>query len=84
MASGSWTFGTSNQYIQGLVQWSSSSNGSSANSSTVSVCVYFRRTNTGYTSYGTINTGVQCDSNVYWENGLNVTIQNSWVLTNAR
>lgn len=83
MASGQWTFGTSNQYIQGLVQWSSSSNGSSANSSTVSVCVYFRRTNTGYTSYGTINTGVQCDSSVYWENGLNVTIQNSWVLTNS-
>lgn len=84
MASGSWTFGTSNKYIQGLVQWSSSSNGASANSSTVSVCVYFRRTNTGYTSHGTINTGVQCDNGVYWENGLNVTIQNSWVLTNAR
>lgn len=84
MASGSWTFGTSNQYIQGMVQWSSTSNGSNANSSTVSVCVYFRRTNTGYTSYGTINTGVQCDTQTYWENNFSVTIQNSWVLTNAR
>lgn len=83
MASGSWTFGTSNQYIQGGVWWYSSSNGSSANSSTVRVEVWFRRTNTGYTSYGTINTGVQCDSNVYWENGLSVSIQNNWVLTNS-
>lgn len=83
MASGSWTFGTSNQYIQGGVWWYSSSNGSSANSSTVRVEVWFRRTNTGYTSYGTINTGVQCDSGVYWENGLSVSIQNNWVLTNS-
>lgn len=83
MASGSWTFGTSNQYIQGGVWWYSSSNGASANSSTVRVEVWFRRTNTGYTSYGTINTGVQCDSGVYWENGLSVSIQNNWVLTNS-
>ena len=50
MASGSWTFGTGNSYIQGWVSWSSSSNGSSANSSNVSVAVYFRRTNYGYTN----------------------------------
>ena len=48
MASGSWTFGTGNSYIQGWVNWSSSSNGSSANSSNISVAVYFRRTNYGY------------------------------------
>lgn len=56
MASGSWTFGTGNSYIQGKVNWSSSSNGSSANSSNISVSVYFRRTNSGYTSYGKVNT----------------------------
>ena len=83
MASGYWYFNTSNQYIQGGVWWYSSSNGASANSSTVRVEVWFRRTNTGYSSYGTINTGVQCDSGVYWENGLSVTIQNNWVLTNS-
>ena len=83
MASGYWYFNTSNQYIQGGVWWYSSSNGASANSSTVRVEVWFRRTNTGYTSYGTINTGVQCDSGVYWENGLSVSIQNNWVLTNS-
>lgn len=49
MASGSWTFGTRNSLIQGLVNWFSSSNGSSANSSNISVAVYFRRTNSGYT-----------------------------------
>lgn len=84
MASGSWTFGTSNQYIQGMVQWSSTSNGSAANTSTVSVSVYFRRTNTGYHSWGHINTGVQCDGGVYWENNYYVDIYNDWVLTNAR
>ncbi len=58
MASGSWTFGTRNSLIQGLVNWFSSSNGSSANSSNISVAVYFRRTNYGYTSSGKVNTYV--------------------------
>lgn len=87
MASGSWTFGTGNSYIQGLVNWYSSSNGSSANSSNISVAVYFRRTNYGYTSYGKVNThcvingGSQKD-----ENGFSVSMSNpnTWTLVYAK
>ena len=84
MASGSWQFGTSNGNIQGEVRWQSISNGSVANSSNVTVSVYFRRTNYGYHSYGIINTGVQCDDKTYWENNFHVDIYNDWVLVNAR
>ena len=87
MASGSWTFGTGNSYIQGKVNWSSSSNGSSANSSNISVAVYFIRTNSGYTSYGKVNThcvingGSQKD-----ENGFSVSMSNpnTWTLVYAK
>ena len=55
MASGSFvltrTSGT--EYLQGRVEWSSVSNGSAANSSQVTAKLIFKRTNTGYTTYGT-------------------------------
>lgn len=87
MASGSWTFGTRNSYIHGLVNWSSSSNGSSANSSNISVAVYFRRTNYGYTSYGKVNTYVDL---VGWgqKSELNYSVSmsnpNTWTLVFAK
>lgn len=87
MASGSWTFGTGNSYIHGLVNWSSSSNGSSANSSNISVAVYFRRTNYGYTSYGKVNTYVDL---VGWgqKSELNYSVSmsnpNTWTLVFAK
>ena len=84
MASGSFEFGTSNQYIIGRCDWSQQSNGSSANTSNVSISVYFRRTNNYSVSYGTINTGVQCDSQSQWENNFSVSLSTGWVLTFAR
>lgn len=84
MASGSFEFGTSNQYIIGRCDWSQQSNGSSANTSNVSINVYFRRTNNYAVSYGTINTGVQCDSQSQWENNFSVSLSTGWVLTFAR
>ena len=87
MANGSWTFGTRNSYIQGWVSWSSSSNGSSANSSNISVAVYFRRTNYGYTSYGKVNTYVDL---VGWgqKSELNYSVSmsnpNTWTLVFAK
>ena len=84
MASGSFKFGTSNQYIIGRCDWSQQSNGSSANTSNVSISVYFRRTNNYSVSYGTINTGVQCDSQSQWENNFSVSLSTGWVLTFAR
>ena len=87
MASGSWTFGTGNSYIQGKVNWSSSSNGSSANSSNISVSVYFRRTNSGYTSYGKVNTYCVINGGSQKnETGFSVSISNpnTWTLVYAK
>ena len=87
MASGSWTFGTGNSYIQGKVNWSSSSNGSSANSSNISVSVYFRRTNSGYTSYGKVNTYCVINGGSQKnETGFSVSMSdpNKWTLVYAK
>lgn len=87
MASGSWTFGTGNSYIHGLVNWSSSSNGSSANSSNISVAVYFRRTNYGYTSYGKVNTYCVINGGSQQnETGFSVSMSdpNKWTLVYAK
>ena len=87
MASGSWTFGTGNSYIQGKVNWSSSSNGSSANSSNISVSVYFRRTNSGYTSYGKVNTYCVINGGSQQnETGFSVSMSdpNKWTLVYAK
>lgn len=87
MASGSWTFGTGNSYIQGKVNWSSSSNGSSANSSNISVAVYFRRTNSGYTSYGKVNTYCVINGGSQKnETGFSVSMSNpnTWTLVYAK
>ena len=87
MASGSWSFGTGNSYIQGMVNWSSSSNGSSANSSNISVAVYFRRTNYGYTSYGKVNTYCVINGGSQQnETGFSVSMSdpNKWTLVYAK
>ena len=60
MASGSWEFGTSNQYIKGRIRWSSSSNGSAANSSKVTVYLDYKKSSSTAT-YGTIR-GTLCGS----------------------
>lgn len=87
MASGSWTFGTRNSLIQGKVNWSSSSNGSSANSSNISVSVYFRRTNSGYTSSGKVNTYCVINGGSQKnETGFSVSMSNpnTWTLVYAK
>lgn len=81
MASGLWYFGTSNGYIQGCVEWSSTSNGSAANSSQVRVRASFHRTNGDYGSHGTISTGTQVDSQTYWDNNRSVSVGTGWVYT---
>lgn len=52
MASGSFNLYSSNGKLAGKIDWRSSSNGSSANSSNVSASLYVRRTD-GYTTKGT-------------------------------
>ena len=60
-------------YLQGKVEWSSSSNGSSANSSNVSATIYARRTNnytttgqswSGYVRIGSAQTNISFSSSV--------------------
>lgn len=62
MASGSWTFGTSNPYIEGRVEWWATQQGAVNNYSSVRVRVLFHRTNNGYQSWGTLNTHVRLDT----------------------
>lgn len=51
MAGGSIAVSSNNQYISGRIDWSSSPN-AATNTSTVSVWLYLRRTNTGHTTSG--------------------------------
>lgn len=79
------TFGTSNAKITGRIIISSTSNGSSANTSNVAISVYFSRPD-GYNSYGTINTGVQCDQQSQWEEGYKITVgkNGAWAVSFAK
>ena len=52
MASGTITGSTGNQYIDAKIVWSSTAN-NSTNKSTVTAALYYKRNNTGYTTYGT-------------------------------
>ena len=51
MASGTITGSTGNQYIDAKIVWSSTAN-NSANTSSVTAALYYKRNNTGYTTYG--------------------------------
>ncbi|ALA13027.1 tail protein [Bacillus phage TsarBomba] len=60
MASGSFNVTTSNRYVLGTVNWSSTPN-TGGNYSEVYVEMRFSRTNTGYTTYGTGTFGLYVD-----------------------
>lgn len=62
MASGSWNFGTSNPNIEGRVEWWANQKGAINNYSDIRVRVLFHRTNSGYQSWGTLNTHVRLDT----------------------
>lgn len=80
MASGTITFSASG-YLQGKIDWSSSSNGSVANTSTVTAKLYAKRTNgyttkgqswSGYVKVGSTQTNISFSSSV--------SVSSSWVL----
>ena len=52
MAKGTITGSTGNEYIDAKVEWSSTPN-TLTNKSTVTAALYYKRNNTGYTTYGT-------------------------------
>ena len=79
MAGGSFEFGASG-YLQGKIDWTSTSNGSSANTSTVTAILYARRTNSyttygvswsGYVKIGSAQTNISFSSTVY--------VSSSWI-----
>lgn len=76
MASGRINGSTSNERVITWIDWSSSSNGSSANSSNVTAILYAQRTNTGYETYGngsgTININGQ-DHHFSFNSSLRIT-----------
>ena len=82
MASGNITF-TASGYLQGKIDWSSSSNGTAANSSTVTTKLYAKRTNSYSTSgkawKGTVKVGSNSQHN-FSGFDKSVSITNSWVL----
>ena len=80
MASGSFELSVSG-YMQAKITWSSSSNGSSANSSAVYADIYVRRTN-GYTTRGHswrmyLNIGGSTTSKSYYDDS--VSVSSDWV-----
>lgn len=66
MASGSFTFSTTNQYITGKIEWSSVSNGSTENSSNVTVKLSYKKSNQASAStYGTLKGNLYINGTAY-------------------
>ena len=85
MAKGTITFTTDNT-LQGKIEWSSSSNGSVANTSSVTATLYARRTN-NYETYGkSWNGHITIDGNkLSWSSlSSTTTVGNSWVKIKSR
>lgn len=73
MARGSFSVSTSNPYVSGRVNWSSTPN-TSGNYSTVTATLYLSRTNTGYTTYGSGTMHLNID-------GTSFSKSDSWRIT---
>jgi len=86
MASGSWNFGTSNQYITGRIRWSSKSNGSNANTSTVTAYLdYMKSSSSTAATYGTFNGAISINgSSGAVSKYITLSANNSWVNVGAR
>ena len=79
MASGSFNLtrtGNTSSYLSFVVNWSSSSNGTAANSSTVHVAVYAKKSSSSTSNtWGTTNTSVAVtDAGTQYENGLSLNV----------
>lgn len=79
MASGTIYGNTSNEYIDSKIEWSSYGSNIDTNTSKVQAKLYYRRNNTGFTTYGTGSFGIKIgDSNITASKTL--TISTDWVL----
>lgn len=77
MASGSISGSTNNRYIVAQINWQASAN-VSGNYSDVSAQLFYRRTNSGYTTYGTISGVINIDGTNYGYSG-RTSIGSGWV-----
>lgn len=77
MASGSFNLESDISTLQGKIVWSSSSNGSAANSSTVTATLYVARTDS-YTTTGTWEFGFNVGGSTAFENP-HASVSSSWV-----
>ncbi|WP_049727656.1 DUF859 family phage minor structural protein [Dorea sp. D27] len=86
MASGSWNFNTSNQYITGRVRWSSQSNGSNANSSNVTAYLdYMKSSSSTAATYGTFNGSISINGSAGGVSQyITLYANNSWVNVGSR
>lgn len=77
MASGTIWLDSDISTLQGKIEWSSYSNGSNANSSTVTATLYIARTD-GYTTTGTFGFGFQVGDTTYYDSWYG-SISGNWV-----
>ena len=70
---------TSNQYIESAIDWDYTSN-VETNASTVTAKLYYRRTNSGYTTSGTGSFSITIDGKTQSKTGVHLDISNAWVL----
>lgn len=70
---------TSNQFIESAIDWDYTSD-VEANASTVTAKLYYRRTNTGYTTSGTGSFSITINGKTQSKTGVKLDISNTWVL----
>lgn len=70
---------TSNQYIESKIDWDNTSD-ATTNASTVTAKLYYRRTNSGYTTSGTGSFSITIDGKTQSKTGVKLDISNTWVL----
>ena len=70
---------TDNQYIESAIDWSYTSD-VAKNTSTVTAKLYYRRTNTGYTTSGTGSFSITINGTTQSKTGVKLEISTAWVL----
>lgn len=79
MASGTIYGSTGNQYIDSKIVWSATAN-TSANTSSVTASLYYKRNNTGFTTQGTGSFTITIDGQAATASKYMTITENAWVL----
>lgn len=79
MASGTIYGSTGNQYIDSKIEWSSTAN-NSANTSSVTAKLYYKRNNSGFTTYGSGNFSISIDGQNTTASATLTITGSAWVL----